>query len=92
MGKWQTRSKAHHFLKAAQLIPGLDCFVSGTNRQGQCLVRNTIKCKIESGSLLGEVGRAVRGTTTPLKEDSGLIRIKGTQFNSSGSDGPQRNV
>lgn len=72
MGKWQTWSscrglKARRFLKAVQLIPGLDCFVGGTNRQGQCLVRNTIKCEIESGSLPGEVGRTVKGTTTHLK-------------------------
>lgn len=53
--------------------------------QGWHFVRNSTKCKTEWGSSLGQMDRAVRGT--PLRGDSGLIRIKEDQRSCEGADG-----
>lgn len=80
--------KTYHFLRATGLTPGLHCFVSGANRQGQYFVRKTIRCK--TIRFFAEVGRAVWRATTRFKGDSGPIRIKCMKFNNSGWDGPKR--
>lgn len=88
LSKAAAEVKTYHFLRATGLTPGLHCFVSGVNRQGQYFVRKTIRYK--TIRFFAEVGRAVWSATTRFKGDSGPIRIKCTKFNNSGWDGPKR--
>ena len=90
--KWVQKLWGASRLEGSRAHPWLGLLRSGANRQGQCFFRRTTTGKNRIRVFAGQVGRAVRSAAIPFKGDSGLIRIKWMQFNSSGSESSRRNA